>query len=120
MFESRLQLAQAIITPAVILTGVAILLFMIGPIVVAIFLLVLAHGAAAVGFYFYAEDKGYPALLGVPLGVGLGVFGGIFLLILPDENKGSVYEAERRLAREALENARRRDKGYEVLDDEDD
>ena len=65
---------------------------------------------------------------GVSLALGLvlcwltnpyyGVMGSVILLILPDQTEESVYEAERRLSREGLDNARQRDKGYEVLEDE--
>ena len=60
------------------------------------------------------------AALAVPIGIGLGVMGSVIVLILPDETKESHFQAERRMAREALRNARNRDPGYEVLDDEDD
>ena len=46
--------------------------------------------------------------------------GAVPLLVLPDETKENVFERERRLASEAIRNARNRDPGYEVLDDEDD
>ena len=54
-------------------------------------------------------------LLGIPIGVGLGVMDAVLILILPDETEVNPFEAEKRFGHEVMENARRRDKGYEVL-----
>lgn len=119
MFESRLQTAQACLFLAGILEGVAILTFIFGSVAVGIFLLVLSHDGAATGNYFYADSKGYPPLIGIPLGVAFGVASAIIYAMLPDETVESTYASERRLAAEGIRNARQRDKGYEVLDDDD-
>jgi len=120
MFESRLQTAQACLFLAGILEGVAILTFIFGSIAVAIFLLVVSHAGAALGNYFYADSKGYPPLIGIPLGVGFGVASAVIYAMLPDETVESTFASDRRLAAEGVKNARKRDKGYEVLDDDDD
>jgi hypothetical protein len=88
--------------------------------VVGVFCIVLGHVAAAMGCYCVADVKGYPPLIGLPIGIGLGVFGGVVMAVLPDEANESPMEMERRLAREGIENANRRDKGYEVLEDDED
>jgi hypothetical protein len=120
MFESRLQTAQLCLAAAAVLAVTGVLVFTFGAVPVGVFCLLLEHAAAAVGCALYADSKGYSPLIGVPLGVGLGVMGAIPVLILPDETKENVFERERRLASEAIRNARMRDPGYEVLDDEDD
>ena len=120
MFESRMQTAQACLFLAGILEGAAILTLIFGSVAVGIFLLVVSHAGAAVGNYFYADAKGYPPLVGIPLGVGFGVASAVIYAMLPDETVESTFESERRLAAEGVKNARRRDKGYEVLEDDDD
>jgi hypothetical protein len=120
MFESRLQIAQVFMAGSFILTGVGILTLIFGSIVVGVFCIVVAHAASAAGCYFHADVKGYPPLIGLPIGVNFGVMGGVVMYVLPDETVESTYELERRLAQGGIENARNRDKGYEVLDDEDD
>jgi hypothetical protein len=120
MFESRLQTAQLCLAAAAVFAVTGVLVFTFGPVPVGVFCLLLEHAAAAVGCALYADSKGYSPLIGVPLGVGLGVMGSIPVLILPDETKESVFEEQRRLASEAIRNARMRDPGYEVLDDDDD
>lgn len=120
MFESRLQAAQLCLAAAALLAVTGIIVFMAGPLPVGVFCLVLEHAAAAFGCALYAGAKGYSPLVGIPFGVGLGVMGAVPLLVLPDETKENVFERERRLASEAIKNARNRDPGYEVLDDEDD
>jgi len=120
MFESKLQTAQACLFLAAIIEGAAILTFIFGSVIVGIFLLVVSHAVAALGNYFYADSKGYPPLVGIPLGVAFGVASAIIYAMLPDETVESTYESERRLAAEGVKNARKRDKGYEVLDDDDD
>jgi multidrug efflux pump subunit AcrB len=118
MFESRLQIAQFWLATSALLTIVAVLVFSFGPIVVAIFCLVLAHGGAATGCAFYADTKGYPAIIGIPIGIGLGVMGAVLVLILPDQSEANSFDVERELSREGVRNARHRDRGYEVLDDD--
>jgi hypothetical protein len=120
MFESRLQVAQVFMAASFILTAIGILTLIFGSIVVGVFCIVLAHASSAAGCYFHAEVKAYPPLIGIPIGVAFGVMGGLIMYVLPDEAKETPMELERRLAREGIENARRRDKGYEVLDDDDD
>jgi hypothetical protein len=118
MFESRLQVSQVFLGLSAILVFIAIPTLMFGSIAVAIFCLVLSHASAAAGCYVYAETKGYPPLLGIPIGVGLGVMGSVIILILPDETAESPFAAERKFGEEGLKNARKRDKGYEVLEDD--
>ena len=119
MFESRYQTAQFCLAIGAVFAVLGMCCLLAGSYLLGVTCLVLEHAAAAVGCAFYADAKGYPALVGVPIGVGLGVMGSVILLILPDETTESVFEEQRRLASEGIKNARRRDKGYEVLDDED-
>lgn len=119
MFQSRLQVAQVFLALSAILTLLCIGSFAFGPIVVAIFFLVTAHATAATGCYITAETKGYPPLIGIPIGVAFGVMGAVILAVLPDQTEISIFEQERQFGEEGMKNARRRDKGYEVLDDED-
>src|SRR5262245_36019383 len=86
MFESRFQVAQLILTGAFIFAAFAVLTLMFGPLVVGIVCLVLEHAAAAVGCAIYAGAKGYSPLIGIPIGVSLGVMGGVVLVVLPDES----------------------------------
>lgn len=120
MFESHLQTAQfcLFISVALEITGVLTLAF--GPIAVGLFVLVLGHAMAAVGCYMYAEVKGYPGLIGIPIGVAIGFVGAVIMIILPDETRESALAEEKRLAREGLKPTRRKDPGYEVLDDGED
>jgi hypothetical protein len=62
--------------------------------------------------------KGYPPLIGLPIGVSFGVIAAVIVTLLPDETEPSTFEIDREMAREGIDNARRRDKGYEVLDDD--
>ena len=119
MFESRFQVAQLILTGAFILAALAILTLMFGPIVVGVTCLVLEHIVAAIGCAVYADAKGYPYLIGIPVGVALGFVGGIVFVVLPDEAPDDEFERQHRMASEAYRNARNRDRGYEVLDDDD-
>src|SRR4051812_13544977 len=112
MFESRLQTAQLCLAAAAVFAVTGVLVFTFGPVAVGVFCLFLEHAAAALGCALYADAKGYSPLVGVPLGVGLGVMGAIAVLILPDETKEDVFEEQRRLAGEAIRNARNRDPGY--------
>jgi len=111
MFESRLQTAQFWLAASALLTFVAALVFTFGSIIVAVFCLLLAHGSAATGCFFYMDSKGYPAILGIPIGVGLGVIGSIFILILPDQSEQTQFNIENPLSTEGVRNARRRDRG---------
>ena len=120
MFESRYQLAQLVLAGAFVLAAFAIIALMAGLIVVGVVCLVLEHAVAAVGCAVYADAKGYPYLIGIPIGVGLGVVGGLVFVVLPDETPDDELERQHRMASEAYRNARNRDPGYEVLDDEDD
>lgn len=118
MFESRLQTVQACLFGAGIATVVGVFVLIGGPLVVGLFFLVVGNGLAALGNALYADSKGYPMYIGVGLGIGFGITGAIFLFILPDETEESPYEAERRLARQATRKRRRKDPGYEVLDED--
>jgi hypothetical protein len=120
MFESRLQIAQVFLAIAGVFAVTGILVFIFGPLVVGIMCLLLEHAAAAAGCAYYANSKGYPLLIGIPVGIGFGVMGAVVLLALPDESNEDLMERHRRLSSEAVRNARNRDPGYEVLDDEDD
>ena len=119
MFESRLQTAQMCLAGAAVFAVLAALVLTFGPLPVGIACLLLEHGIAAVGCALYADAKGYSPLVGIPLGVGLGVMGAVAILVLPDESKDDEVERYRRLSQEGVRNARSRDPGYEVLDDED-
>ena len=119
MFESRYQLAQLLLGGAFAFAVLAVLTLMFGPIVVGVLCLLLEHAIAAVGCAVYADAKGYPYLIGIPIGVALGTVGGLVFLVLPDESKEDEHERQHRMAQEAYRNAKR-DPGYEVLDDEDD
>lgn len=118
MFESRLQTAQVCLFGAGIATIVGVFVLIGGPPVVGVFFLVVGNGLAAVGNGMYADMKGYPAYVGVALGIALGITGSIFLVILPDETEESPFEAERRMARRAVRKRRKKDPGYEVLDED--
>jgi hypothetical protein len=119
MFESRLQLAQFFLIGAGLCIGAAIIGFLSHTIVVGLFFLFFEHVLAAIGCFVYAEDKGYPPIIGLPIGIGLGVMGAALIAVLPDESDDGELARKLRLSRGAEENARR-DPGYEVLDDEDD
>lgn len=119
MFESRLQIAQAFLAASGAFAVIAMLVLSFGPLPVGIVCLLLEHGIAAVGCALYANAKGYSPLIGIPFGVGLGVMGAVAVLVLPDESKDDELERYRRLSQEGVRNARNRDLGYEVLDDED-
>jgi hypothetical protein len=119
MFESRLQTAEMCLGAAALFAVLAALVLSFGPLSVGIACLLLEHGIAAAGCAIYADAKGYSPLIGIPLGVGLGVMGAIAILVLPDESEDDELERYRRLSQEGVRNARNRDPGYEVLDDED-
>jgi hypothetical protein len=118
VFASRLQTAQIFYALAFVLSTVGILTTMFGPIVVGLFFLVLGQGCAATACYLHAEVKGYPPLIGLPLGISFGVLAAIILTLLPDESKPNNFAIDREMTREGVKNAHRRDKGYEVLDDD--
>ena len=118
MFASRLQTAQIFYILAFGLSTTGILTTMFGSIVVGLFCLVLGQGCAATACYLHAEVKGYPPLIGLPLGVSFGFLAAIVLTLLPDESRADTFEFEREMTREGVKNARKRDKGYEVLDDD--
>ena len=120
MFESRLQTAQFCLAVGALFAVIAILTLTFGPLTVGVVCLVLEHAAAAVGCALYADTKGYPPLIGIPIGVGLGVMGAVLILILPDEATDDEFARYRKLSSEGVRNARNRDPGYEVLDDDDD
>jgi uncharacterized membrane protein YgaE (UPF0421/DUF939 family) len=119
MFESRLQTAQVILWLSVIFCIIAILTLIWAPVVIGIFFLVMSHAAAACGCYLYADVKGYPGLVGIPVGVAFGCVGWIAMIVLPDQTEESAIAEEKRLARRGLRPTRRKDPGYEVLDDDD-
>jgi hypothetical protein len=120
MFESRLQVAQLLLFAAGLALGAAILGFATNLVVVGVFFLIVEHAVAAIGCALYAGSKGYVPLIGVPMGIALGVAGGLMILILPDELEDDTLARQIRLAGGGLKNARNRDPGYEVLDDEED
>jgi hypothetical protein len=118
MFESRMQAAQFCLAAAAVLLVVAALVLWFGPLPVGVFLLVLQAAAAALGCYLYADAKAYPPWLGIALGIGFGAMGSLLILILPDQTEESYLQEQRRLAREGMKPSRRRkDPGYEVLDE---
>jgi hypothetical protein len=118
MFASRLQTAQIFYILAFGLSMTGILTTMFGSIVVGLFFVVLGQGCAATACYLHAEVKGYPPLIGLPLGVSFGFLAAIVLTLLPDESDPNTFEVDREMTREGVKNAARRDKGYEVLDDD--
>lgn len=118
MLVNRLVIAQFVLAGAAVLLALAILTFMFGPLVLGVLCLVAEHAAAAVACALYADSKGYPAWIGVPLGVGLGAVGWAAIAVLPDESQECVRAPERKVSPAALKNARR-DPGYEVLEDDD-
>jgi hypothetical protein len=118
MFESRLQYAQLILFGALIATVVGMLVLIKGPLIVGIFFLVLGNALAATGNGLWATEKGYPAYLGVSLGIGFGIMGTLFLAVLPDETEESPFAEERRMARRTQRKGKRKDKGYEVLEED--
>lgn len=119
MFASRLQVAQIFYALAFVLSAIGVLTTTFGPIVVGLSFLVLGHGCAATACYLHAEVKGYPPLIGLPLGVAFGVLAVVILIVLPDETSPNTFEFDREMTHEGVKNARKRDKGYEVLDDDD-
>lgn len=118
VLTSRLQTAQIFYALAFGLSTIGILTTMFGPIVVGLFFLVLGQGCAATACYLHAEVKGYPPLIGLPLGVSFGFLAVIVLTLLPDESEANTFEFDREMTHEGVKNARKRDKGYEVLDDD--
>ena len=116
---SRYQLAQLIFGGAFVFAALAVLAFVLRAPALGVVCLVLEHALAAAGCAVYADAKGYPYLIGIPIGVALGTVGGLAFVVLPDESKEDEFERQHRMAGEAYRNARR-DPGYEVLDDEDD
>ena len=120
MSVSRYQLAQLLLTGAFVLMAVAVLSFLFGALAAGVVCLVLEHALAAVGCAVYADAKGYPYLIGIPIGVALGTVGGLAVVVLPDETPDDQMERDHRMAEEAYRNARNRDPGYEVLEDDDD
>lgn len=117
MFTSRLQTAQIFYASAFVLTTIGVLTTVYGPMMVGLFFIVLGQGCAATACYLHAEVKGYPPLIGLPLGVSFGVLAAIVLTLLPDESDPNTFEIDKEMGREGVKNAVRRDKGYEVLDD---
>ena len=117
MFESRLQTIQVILVGALIATVVGILVPIKGPLVVGIFFLVLGNALAATGNAVWANEKGYPAYLGVGLGIGFGIIGSCFMAVLPDVTENRPAAEGHRPARRPKRKAMRKDPGYEVLDD---
>jgi hypothetical protein len=118
VFESRYQAAQLVLAGAFVLAALAVLTLMFGPLVIGVTCLVLEHAVAAVACALYADAKGYSYLIGIPIGVALGVVGGLVFVVLPDEAPDDDMERQHRMASEAYRNAKR-DPGYEVLDDDD-
>lgn len=119
MFEHRLIIAEVLLGIAGLFVLIAIICLMTQSWIVGVVFIVLEHAVAAIGCAFLADSRGYPALIGIPFGIGLGVMGSVMLFILPDESEDDDMERKIRLAREGVKNARQRDPGYEVLDDDD-
>jgi hypothetical protein len=120
MFEHRLMIAQGVLAIAGLFVLIAMICFMTGSLVGGVIFLVLEHVVAALGCAILADARGYPAVLGIPIGIGLGVMGSVLLMILPDESPDDDDMARKiKLASEGVKNARQRDPGYEVLDDDD-
>jgi hypothetical protein len=118
MFESRLQVAQVWLFLSFVVTVVGVLTLIFGAAVVGVFCVVLGHAAAAAGCYLYADVKGYPGLIGIPMGVAVGFAGAVLIMILPDQTEESAIAEEKRLARLGMRPTRPKDPGYEVLDDD--
>ena len=117
MFESRHQTAQFFLAVGGLFAVLAVVSFLSRSLFLGVTCLVLEHAVAAVGCALYADARGYPAVIGLPFGVGLGVMGAIVLTALPDESVDVDPDPDE-LASEAIKNARQRDPGYEVLDDD--
>jgi hypothetical protein len=120
MFESRLQASQFVLAVAGLFAVAAIGCFMAESVLVGVTCLVLEHAVAAVGCALFADSKNYPARIGVPIGVGLGVMGALAVAVLPDQTRENRFARHEWLASEGIKNARQRDPGYEVLDDDED
>ncbi len=119
MFESRLQYAQLCLVAAAFLMVLGAVALLFEVIAVGVFCLVLQAAVAALGCYLYADTKSYPPLLGVAVGVAFGAMGAILILILPDQTEESYLQEQKRLAAEGMKPSRRRkDPGYEVLDED--
>ena len=65
--------------------------------------LVLGQGCAATACYLHAEVKGYPPLIGLPLGVSFGFLAVIVLTLLPDESEANTFEFDREMTHEGVE-----------------
>lgn len=121
MFENRYQIGQVFLAGSLLLTGLALGWLIFGTPLVGFFFLLLAHGCAAGGCCYFALDRGYPGWLGLAVGGLMGAFGAaVMVFVLPDEAAIDPFEEQRELADEGLRNARRRDPGYEVIEEEDD
>jgi hypothetical protein len=119
MFESRHQTAQVFLAAGLLFALLAMISFLSRSLLLGITCLVLEHALAAVGCALFADARGYPTLLGIPFGVALGVMGFVVLAALPDESPEEERHPDES-AREGIRNARQRDPGYEVLEDDDD
>ena len=117
MFESRLQAAQLTLFAAGVAAVAAVFILIGGPLAAGLLFLVIGNGLAALGNGLYAAAKGYPIYLGAALGIGFGIAGAVCVYVLPDETAESAFAAERRMARRTVRK-RRKDPGYEVLDDD--
>jgi hypothetical protein len=116
---SRYQLAQLIFGGAFVFAALAVLAFVLRAPALGVVCLVLEHALAAAGCAVYADAKGYSYLIGIPVGVALGTVGGLAFVVLPDETPDDQMERDHKMAEEAYRNARNRDPGYEVLEDDD-
>ncbi|HEX3150558.1 MAG TPA: hypothetical protein VHR66_20945 [Gemmataceae bacterium] len=119
MFEHRLMIAQGLLAAAGLFVLIAIICLMTGGLIAGVVFVFLEHAVAALGCAVLADSRGYPAALGIPIGIGLGVMGSAILLVLPDESTDDEIARKIKLASEGVKNARQRDPGYEVLDDDD-
>ena len=92
MFENRLQIAQACLAGAGLFALIAVLTLTFGPLVVGVMCLLLEHALAAVGCSFYADSKGYPPIIGIPIGATLWRTG-----YSHSRRRASVWSVERNL-----------------------
>jgi hypothetical protein len=118
MFESRHQTAQFCLAFGGLFAVLAVASFLSRSILLGVTCLIIEHAAAAVGCALYAGAKGYSSVIGIPVGIGLGAMGGVVMAVLPDETVEDPFDDPDRDASEAIKNARQRDPGYEVLDDD--
>src|SRR4051794_17972588 len=118
MFEHRLIIAQLVLVVAGLFAVTATVCFMTGSMIAGIVFVVFEHAIAAIGCAFLADSRGYPGLIGFSFGIGLGIMGSLILMNLPDESQEDEMAKKIALASEGVKNARQRDRGYEILEDD--